>query len=200
MSTKRHLDSENIDPAPKKTAKRCRTQFSPQQIDHLESHFHLDPYPDVLLKRDIAANLGLSEQTVVFWFQNRRAKRRRTLLNPCKRKRSEKAQTASSLYYANELPPSSSSNITNCKPQHTVATPRKECVPLKTSTPMHPPEYSLYPPYQLQQNLCYWPSPNLYLHPEMVPAPQMTHPSIQKVTPSKTSQESPLSITNLIKH
>lgn len=57
--------------------RRSRTIFSPEQLDILEEHFGKYKYPDVKRRRAIAEEVGLPEERVQVWFQNRRAKNKR---------------------------------------------------------------------------------------------------------------------------
>ncbi|XP_055081293.1 uncharacterized protein LOC129456658 [Periophthalmus magnuspinnatus] len=70
---------ENIDncllpPAPKK---KTRTLYSIDQLEHLESLFQEDHYPDAEKRKAIAASVGVTPQRIMVWFQNRRAKWRK---------------------------------------------------------------------------------------------------------------------------
>ncbi|XP_060110232.1 homeobox protein NOBOX [Heteronotia binoei] len=64
---------EPVPPARKKT----RTYYSAEQLDELEKMFQEDHYPDSEKRREIAANVGVTPQRVMVWFQNRRAKWRK---------------------------------------------------------------------------------------------------------------------------
>ena len=57
--------------------RRSRTIFSPEQLEILEEQFTKYKYPDVKHRHLIAEEVGLSDERVQVWFQNRRAKNKR---------------------------------------------------------------------------------------------------------------------------
>uniref|UniRef100_A0A8C3Q1W8 Homeobox domain-containing protein n=1 Tax=Chrysolophus pictus TaxID=9089 RepID=A0A8C3Q1W8_CHRPC len=67
-------DPEILLPVKKKT----RTFYSAEQLEELEKVFQEDHYPDNEKRRAIAAVVGVTPQRIMVWFQNRRAKWRKT--------------------------------------------------------------------------------------------------------------------------
>ncbi|NXE47424.1 NOBOX protein, partial [Dromaius novaehollandiae] len=49
-----------------------------EQLGELEKMFQEDHYPDNEKRREIAAVVGVTPQRIMVWFQNRRAKWRKT--------------------------------------------------------------------------------------------------------------------------
>ncbi|XP_041823001.1 uncharacterized protein LOC121628142 [Melanotaenia boesemani] len=68
------VDSCLPPPAPKK---KTRTLYTTDQLEHLESLFQEDHYPDAEKRKVIAASVGVTPQRIMVWFQNRRAKWRK---------------------------------------------------------------------------------------------------------------------------
>ncbi|KGL84554.1 Homeobox protein NOBOX, partial [Tinamus guttatus] len=58
--------------------KKSRTFYSTEQLEELEKMFQEDHYPDNEKRREIAAVVGVTPQRIMVWFQNRRAKWRKT--------------------------------------------------------------------------------------------------------------------------
>ncbi|XP_070558103.1 ALX homeobox protein 1-like [Ptychodera flava] len=61
-----------------KKKRRARTTYTTTQLDALEQLFHQEQYPDLVVREEIAKTLDLDEERVQIWFQNRRAKYKRT--------------------------------------------------------------------------------------------------------------------------
>ncbi|XP_064318222.1 homeobox protein NOBOX [Phalacrocorax carbo] len=58
--------------------KKSRTFYSTEQLEELEKMFQEDHYPDNEKRREIAAAVGVTPQRIMVWFQNRRAKWRKS--------------------------------------------------------------------------------------------------------------------------
>ncbi|XP_034726300.1 homeobox expressed in ES cells 1-like [Etheostoma cragini] len=59
--------------------RRPRTAFTNSQVNVLETVFQVNPYPGIQLREQLAGRLNLDEDRIQIWFQNRRAKLRRSL-------------------------------------------------------------------------------------------------------------------------
>uniref|UniRef100_F7GQZ7 NOBOX oosis homeobox n=1 Tax=Callithrix jacchus TaxID=9483 RepID=F7GQZ7_CALJA len=58
--------------------KKTRTLYRSDQLEELERIFQEDHYPDSDKRREIAQKVGVTPQRIMVWFQNRRAKWRKT--------------------------------------------------------------------------------------------------------------------------
>ncbi|XP_070759404.1 homeobox expressed in ES cells 1-like [Enoplosus armatus] len=59
--------------------RRPRTAFTNSQVNVLETVFQVNCYPGIQLREHLAGRLDLDEDRIQIWFQNRRAKLRRSL-------------------------------------------------------------------------------------------------------------------------
>uniref|UniRef100_A0A3Q1BSE9 Homeobox domain-containing protein n=1 Tax=Amphiprion ocellaris TaxID=80972 RepID=A0A3Q1BSE9_AMPOC len=59
--------------------RRPRTAFTNSQVNVLETVFQVNCYPGIQLREQLAGRLNLHEDRIQIWFQNRRAKLRRSL-------------------------------------------------------------------------------------------------------------------------
>ncbi|KAG7318951.1 hypothetical protein KOW79_017425 [Hemibagrus wyckioides] len=58
--------------------RRPRTAFSSLQIEILESVFQVNSYPGIDVREELAQKLHIDEDRIQIWFQNRRAKLKRS--------------------------------------------------------------------------------------------------------------------------
>ncbi|NWU96216.1 ANF1 protein, partial [Upupa epops] len=58
--------------------RRPRTAFTRNQIDVLENVFKINSYPGIDIREELAHKLDLDEDRIQIWFQNRRAKLKRS--------------------------------------------------------------------------------------------------------------------------
>ncbi|MED6291500.1 hypothetical protein CHARACLAT_024333 [Characodon lateralis] len=61
------------------SGRRPRTAFSNSQVNALETVFRVNCYPGIKQREQLAGRLDLDEDRIQIWFQNRRAKLRRSL-------------------------------------------------------------------------------------------------------------------------
>ncbi|XP_071485448.1 uncharacterized protein [Diadema antillarum] len=67
---------------PTKGPRRRRpTMFTEWQLERLKAEFDIDRYPDVVSREKLAASIGLDEDRIQVWFQNRCSRLRRTSLH-----------------------------------------------------------------------------------------------------------------------
>ncbi|XP_072163943.1 uncharacterized protein [Diadema setosum] len=67
---------------PAKGLRRRRpTVFTGWQLERLKAECDIDRYPDITSREKLAASLGLDEDRIQVWFQNRRSRLRRASLN-----------------------------------------------------------------------------------------------------------------------
>ncbi|XP_057702804.1 homeobox expressed in ES cells 1 isoform X1 [Corythoichthys intestinalis] len=59
--------------------RRPRSAFTDSQVNVLEAVFRVNCYPGIHLREHLARRLDLDEDRIQIWFQNRRAKLRRSL-------------------------------------------------------------------------------------------------------------------------
>ncbi|KAM9800251.1 homeobox protein ANF-1-like [Syngnathus typhle] len=59
--------------------RRPRTAYTSSQVNVLEAVFQVNSYPGIHLREHLARSLDLDEDRIQIWFQNRRAKLRRSL-------------------------------------------------------------------------------------------------------------------------
>ena len=62
-----------------KVYRRMRSTFTTDQTETLSTRFNRDPYITAKERKDLAVELGMSEQQVKIWFQNKRYKMKRQL-------------------------------------------------------------------------------------------------------------------------
>ncbi|KAF4100450.1 hypothetical protein G5714_018646 [Onychostoma macrolepis] len=72
--------------------KKTRTFYSTDQLEELERVFQDDHYPDGDKRKEIAASIGVTPQRIMVWFQNRRAKWRKTAKATAKKPSASRGQ------------------------------------------------------------------------------------------------------------
>lgn len=205
-SRKRRRDSVADGDRPSSGIKRRnRTNFSTEQVKYLETYFKALPYPDGMQRREIALHLTVSQQTVTFWFQNKRARARRMAGNPTvlasetKKRRELQLQPATNWYFpltssnAHSTPvprrrdpsqPMTSSPIATALYHAYYPCPPSSSSGEQTTPPPHPyypfhPQHAFYPQWIL-------PVSTISTDP---PAGQTYLPSVIEITPPSSVKE-----------
>lgn len=73
-STEQNDDKENQTKSTGKNDKKFRTTFTDEQKKMLDIYFSQNPYPDPKETEDMSLHLGLPENVIKVWFQNKRSR------------------------------------------------------------------------------------------------------------------------------
>ncbi|XP_046849550.1 visual system homeobox 1-like isoform X2 [Xenia sp. Carnegie-2017] len=77
QSNEQFHDEDNFE-SRKQTGRRSRTVYTRGQVKELEKLFQLNHYVDLESRKSLSRKIGLDEERIQVWFQNRRAKWRKT--------------------------------------------------------------------------------------------------------------------------
>ncbi|CAI2337094.1 unnamed protein product [Caenorhabditis sp. 36 PRJEB53466] len=72
-------DEEGSSPSNDSSSRRNRTSFTAEQLDVLERAFSAETYPPANARENISKETGLSEEKIMTWFSNRRARCRKNM-------------------------------------------------------------------------------------------------------------------------
>ncbi|XP_043073767.1 uncharacterized protein LOC122323742 isoform X2 [Puntigrus tetrazona] len=92
-SSSQALPSISMDAPLMPPKKKTRTFYSTDQLEELERVFQDDHYPDGDKRKEIAASIGVTPQRIMVWFQNRRAKWRKTAKGTAKKPPASQGQS-----------------------------------------------------------------------------------------------------------